>query len=197
MIALAPTSEVATRAGAAKASPVAARSQLPTGYAHQRGRALNRALSHGHSAHVRVCENSKDKSTPTDLPNSCVTHLLKTGAGLRGRRPFQPHSHWSRFPSRAATNCGVSCAGFALPRINSTRIDGSNRLCARTLAHQQTVNLSADALHSQAVLSSSLVSAGSNNASRRGQGRGRFTRSLDHSNQELGASIQAIRGCHD
>jgi len=167
MIALGPTSLAETMVGAAKANLGAVPSLRVIFDASQKGGAANRRLSRLHPVGVRVHENPK--GTPKWFLSVCVprSDLLKTGAGFTGRRPF-PHSHWSRSISLAATTREVSSFS-ALPRVNSLRSDGSRRLCARTLTHQQTVNVSADALHSQAVLSNYASSAGSKYPATRGQ----------------------------
>lgn len=141
------------------ASPSLAPSSFAPLDTHQRGRTSNRALSHGHPAHVRVHMNPEDQSQLSDLSISVVTHLLlRTGAGF-GRRPFQPHSHRLAVPSRSSRKQAVGSSRLVACAY-SMRVVACKRSRANPLAHQQLIHVLADASHIHAVLSSSLFSSG-------------------------------------
>jgi hypothetical protein len=121
-----------------KASRVRASSPAP--YQHQtRGRDVVRASTPAAVNQLQACELGRGDVSPVLSRISHWSLLLATD-----RRKLTSRSH--RLNSPAARHCAERGA-FILSSAN-----GSRRSRARTLAHQQTVNVSADPLHSQAVL---------------------------------------------
>ena len=109
------------------------------------------------SAHILVADYQPQDwmaSRHAGLLRDVLTNLPETYRGLRGSG--LSHSHWSRFPSRAATNCGVSCSLRALPRINSVCFSDCRPSRTNTLAHQLPINRLADVPHVLALSKASL-----------------------------------------
>lgn len=174
------TNSASTSAAASTACRAAIQSRQST-IEHHQARPAASAFRHG-----RIVHDQPNRATLTSLGARRL--LLPSSIGLNWR-----DSAFNRRVSPFYSACSGSRLRTHLPR----QLTGSRPVASQTLGHQKLVNAVADvpATH-RLVPFSSVRCLCSHNASRRGQGRGHIAQHLDHSNQELGTSIQA-GGCND